>query len=532
MLRYRPRALRQQPGLPDRLLPALRRDPAAAGAARRRRRAAAAHRSRRAGSTAACCSACRRSSSRCSTAWCAHTPYGAALSALVLAGVLRAAGARGCGRAPAAGALPSRPASRSRTVFLTLVIPFALDAAQHRRRLGARRRRPGVARLAPVAPAAARLRLRAARCWPALRCCRPRAATARRPSCSTRYLFNGADGRRAASLFAALLRATPARGGRGASAARRIAEPLLIAWATLWLLSPRRCRSRPASRRASRWRRWIGSLSAASRCCTSLLALRCGWPTIALPALLHAPLLLACPRSARLRRPARCTTAAGGPGRWRWRCTCWCCAGPRRAGRHARRRHGACARRAGAGRARRAAVGRALDRRLGRHRQRLAWLGWLVVPAALLLVVLLQPAAARDSGRCAPSRAAYQQLAGGGAGRRPAAVDAARQHGAPTAAARRCRTCRCSIRSTSASPSRCSPRSRWALRHAPPSWLGAARAWPQVRARRRGFVWLNAMLIRAFHHYGDVPYRLDAWTAFAGGADRPHAAVERSPRWR
>jgi uncharacterized membrane protein len=26
-----------------------------------------------------------------------------------------------------------------------------------------------------------------------------------------------------------------------------------------------------------------------------------------------------------------------------------------------------------------------------------------------------------------------------------------------------------------------------------------------------GFVWLNAMLIRAFHHYGDVPYRLHAW---------------------
>ena len=37
------------------------------------------------GSTARCCSACRRSSSRCSTAWCAHIEYGVALSALVLA---------------------------------------------------------------------------------------------------------------------------------------------------------------------------------------------------------------------------------------------------------------------------------------------------------------------------------------------------------------------------------------------------------------------------------------------------------------
>lgn len=26
-----------------------------------------------------------------------------------------------------------------------------------------------------------------------------------------------------------------------------------------------------------------------------------------------------------------------------------------------------------------------------------------------------------------------------------------------------------------------------------------------------GFVWLNAMLIRAFHHWGDVPFRIDAW---------------------
>ncbi len=27
-----------------------------------------------------------------------------------------------------------------------------------------------------------------------------------------------------------------------------------------------------------------------------------------------------------------------------------------------------------------------------------------------------------------------------------------------------------------------------------------------------GFLWLNAMLLRAFHHYGDVPYRVKSWT--------------------
>ena len=34
-------------------------------------------------------------------------------------------------------------------------------------------------------------------------------------------------------------------------------------------------------------------------------------------------------------------------------------------------------------------------------------------------------------------------------------------------------------------------------------------AWAVLGAS--GFVWLNAMLVRAFHHYGDVPYRLDSW---------------------
>jgi uncharacterized membrane protein len=28
-----------------------------------------------------------------------------------------------------------------------------------------------------------------------------------------------------------------------------------------------------------------------------------------------------------------------------------------------------------------------------------------------------------------------------------------------------------------------------------------------------GFVWLNAILVRAFHHHAGVPYRFDAWTA-------------------
>jgi uncharacterized membrane protein len=40
----------------------------------------------------------------------------------------------------------------------------------------------------------------------------------------------------------------------------------------------------------------------------------------------------------------------------------------------------------------------------------------------------------------------------------------------------------------------------------------AALPWPPLATLGAvGFVWLNAMLIRAFHHYGGVPFHVDAW---------------------
>lgn len=51
-------------------------------------------------------------------------------------------------------------------------------------------------------------------------------------------------------------------------------------------------------------------------------------------------------------------------------------------------------------------------------------------------------------------------------------------------------------------------------------WLRSDAARNALRARLQltpavlavaGFVWLNAMLIRAFHHFGGVPFRVDAW---------------------
>jgi uncharacterized membrane protein len=45
-------------------------------------------------------------------------------------------------------------------------------------------------------------------------------------------------------------------------------------------------------------------------------------------------------------------------------------------------------------------------------------------------------------------------------------------------------------------------------------WLRSSRRvapWSMALGAGAGFVWLNAMLVRAFHHYGGVPYRVDAW---------------------
>ena len=41
--------------------------------------------------------------------------------------------------------------------------------------------------------------------------------------------------------------------------------------------------------------------------------------------------------------------------------------------------------------------------------------------------------------------------------------------------------------------------------------LGARPHLSAVALGGAGFVWLNAMLVRAFHHFGGVPFRLNAW---------------------
>ena len=42
--------------------------------------------------------------------------------------------------------------------------------------------------------------------------------------------------------------------------------------------------------------------------------------------------------------------------------------------------------------------------------------------------------------------------------------------------------------------------------------LSAAPAMPIALLGGAAFIWLNAILIRGFHHYGGVPYHIDAWS--------------------
>jgi uncharacterized membrane protein len=43
--------------------------------------------------------------------------------------------------------------------------------------------------------------------------------------------------------------------------------------------------------------------------------------------------------------------------------------------------------------------------------------------------------------------------------------------------------------------------------------IGERSRWPVVGLGLSAFVWLNAMLVRGFHHFGDVAFRVDAWAS-------------------
>jgi uncharacterized membrane protein len=433
------------------------------------------------------------------------TAYGVALSALVLAAfyVLLAMWMR---RRPAL-ALTFEASLAIGTVFLTLVIPFALDA---RSTAGAWSLEGGALvwlglrqqRRLPRALGYALLVLAGfSMMWGHQQAGLP-------DSPWNAVLFNALMA--AAASLAAAYFVHQHRGGTASP--ERIAEPLLIAWATLWLLSAALLQIE----RFLPWRlslaAWIGVLSAIALVYT-LLAARLAWRGIALPVLAHAPLLMLCaPISAVLQ-----TNPLHHGGWWAWGAALAVHAlALQRAAPHwpegGRRFVHAAGAWVVAGLL--AMLGRALTHEMGDAGSAWPWLGWLVGPALVLALLLRPRAAALWPLRLEP--AAYQGLAAGG-----------------LSLALLAWVLLANVVSNGAARP---------LPHLPllnPLDLGLAAALLAIATWLRrvpaggeseelaqsrsqllmalvggvGFLWLNGMLVRAFHHWGGVPYHLEAWSA-------------------
>lgn len=432
-----------------------------------------------------------------------HTEYGVALSALALAAfyVLLALALRSRPRLQ----LPFEGTLAVGTVFLTLVIPFALDARSTAGAwalegaglvwLGWRQSR-GIPRIFGytllVLSGLAMLAGHERHGVPT--------------TVFNAYLFSGLMAA-AASLAAAFFvwRHAP-RTASGGIDGEAVAEPMLIGWATLWLLATATLQIDTFVSAPWRLTAWIVVISAIAALYV-LLAWRLNWRTVALPAVGHAPLLAL----------ATAMTAAwfDSPlrhgGWWAW---------PLALGVHLLVLQRAAPQwpaplrtlahtlgvlvLAGLG----ALQGRAITVDWGDAGSAWAWLGWLAVPAALLMWLPRAGIARRWPVSADPR--AYQTIA--------AAVLAV---GALL----------WSVLANIASDGSARP-----LPHLPllnPLDLGIALAlvatalWlrspgaaalslaPAGRAAligAAGFIWLNAMLVRGFHHYAGVPYRFDAWS--------------------
>ncbi|MBE7416561.1 MAG: DUF2339 domain-containing protein [Ideonella sp.] len=433
------------------------------------------------------------------------TEYGVAISALVLAAfyvlLARSLRARPELRLAFEGCLAVA------TVFLTLVIPFALDARSTAGAwalegaglvwLGLRQRRAlarafgyaliGLAGLALVY--AHDLHGTPTQLLNAL-------------------FFNGLLVAAAALVAARAVQRTEAAptAGTPSLGAEALVQPLLIAWGTLWLLGAAAVQIDAFVPLRQAWAAWLATFSAIALL-YALLSVRLRWPQVALPAIAHAPLhaLGVGWAAVFLARPMQ----DGGWWAWplaalahavalRWLAPHWPAAV-----RHAVHAIGALVL-AALG----ALQGRVFTADWGDAGSAWPWLGWLVVPALMLLALPRAGVAPRWPVRELP--AAYQGTVG-----------------AVLSVGLLLWTLLANVASNgSAQP----------LPHVPllnPLDLGVAVAlagvwlWQRSAAARalvgeRGgllqvllvfaaFVWLNAMLIRGFHHYGGVPYRVDAW---------------------
>jgi uncharacterized membrane protein len=424
--------------------------------------------------------------------------YGVALSALVLAGFY--VGLAWWARRRSELAVAFEAALAIATVFLTLVIPFALDARSTSGAwalegaglvwLGFRQ-----ARRLPRAFGYALLLMAGfamVRAWDIY----PPPETAASATFLNCLLAGAAS--IAAAAFVARARLQPV------DTIEAWAEAWLIGWGTLWLLAAAVIEVDAVVPNRYILASLLGSVSAIALV-FSLLQRRLRWPRIGIPAMGHAPvhglgLLIA---AATLDRPLQ-------DGGW----LAW----PVFVGVHLvvlrlvapdRRplaRDAVHALGALIVAALGALEGRAVTATWGDPASAWAWLGWMVVPAALLYWLERPRTAERWPVSAAP--AAYRAGAG-------AILTLSLVFWTVVANARS---------NGSAAP----------LPHLPlvnPLDLGVAAAlfaawrWlasDPIREGRTplrivtvvaGFVWINAILLRAFHHYGGVPYEIDAWSA-------------------
>jgi uncharacterized membrane protein len=432
------------------------------------------------------------------------TEYGSALSALVLAAfyVLLALWMRSRPRL----AVVFEGSLAVGTVFLTLVIPFALDARSTAGAwalegaglvwLGfrqARRVARGFGYLLLLFAGGSFLyasdRFGAPSTW------------------ANALLFNGvmlAAGALAAAYFVQRHAAPAPREGE---VGERVAEPLLIGWATLWCIVTAAIHIDALVAPLDRLAALLASASGVALVYTAL-SRRLGWRHVALAVLGFAPLLLVGVSLSALFQPS--PLRHGGWWAWplalavhlltlRWLASSW-----PNAGRHLVHAVGVLVL-AWLG----ALQGRAITDDWGDAVSAWAWLGWLVVPA-LVLWLLPRPGSARRW-PVSDLPAAYQStaaavltiglllwtllanLVSNGSARPLPYVPVLNPLDLGIAVA---------LLASAA----------WLHSDAARTGLAANRKLAPALLGTTGFVWLNAMLVRAFHHWGGVPFRFDAWT--------------------
>ena len=286
-----------------------------------------------------------------------------------------------------------------------------------------------------------------------------------------------------------------------------VAEPLLIGLATLWLVAVAALQIDTFVTTRFALAAWLACISGMALLYTAL-SVRLDWRTVTLPVMAHTPAMVvgAAFTAAMLSSPVQ------DGGGWAWPlalCThavvLW------RAAPHwpdnvrdAIHALGALVL-AALG----ALQGRAITADWGDTASAWAWLGWLVVPAALLMWLPRPAAARRWPVSAAP--VAYQMAA---------------------AAVLMIGLLIWTLLANIVSNGSAQPLPYVPLLNPLDLGMGvallAAWLWLRSEAVLKGldddqsgvlklllavacFVWLNAILIRSFHHYGDVPFRFDAW---------------------